>query len=303
MNKLLLAAAATLALSACEKETATPAPEASPSAQATAAPEAEALAAPSLESILAGKPEEFKERYNFRHPQETLEFFGIEPGMTVLEVLPGGGWYSEILAPLLGEEGVIIGADYSLDIWPNFPFGSEEFIEGRKSWGSEWEQKVANWGGDSAPKAVGATLDAIPAEHEGKVDAILYIRALHNLARFEDKGGFFSQSLESSFKLLKSGGIVGVVQHEAREDKSDEWADGSRGYLKKAWLIKAFEEKGFEFVGESPVNENELDQPGEEDIVWRLPPGFYTSGDDQEMRAKYAAVGESNRMTLLFKKP
>jgi predicted methyltransferase len=302
MNKLVLAAAATLALSACEKEAQNPSSVETPSpAQESSAEPAPTIK--SLDQILADKPEEFKARYAYRHPKETIEFFGIEPGMTVLEVLPGGGWYSEILAPLLGKEGTIIGADYSMDIWPNFPFGNDEFIEGRKNWGSEWQQKVENWGGDQAPQAIGTTLDNVPAEYEGKVDAILYIRALHNLARFEDKGAFLSQSLESGFKLLKAGGIIGIVQHQSPDDKSDEWADGSRGYLKKAWLIKAFEDAGFEFVSESAINENPLDQPGDDDIVWRLPPGYYTSGDDQEMREKYAAIGESNRMTLLFKKP
>jgi len=103
--------------------------------------------------------------------------------------------------------------------------------------------------------------------------------------------------------VLKPGGTMGVVQHHAREDMSDEFADGSHGYLKKSFVIAAAEQAGFEFVAESDINANPNDQPGEEDIVWRLPPSFATSAEDPELKAKLAAVGESNRMTLKFRKP
>ena len=137
----------------------------------------------------------------------------------------------------------------------------------------------------------------------GSADAVLFIRALHNLSRFEDKGGFRTQALADANALLKPGGVVGVVQHMAPPGRSDDWANGSRGYLNKATLISQFEAAGFEFVASSEINRNPKDVPAEDDIVWRLPPSLNTSRDNPELREKYETIGESNRMTLLFRKP
>ena len=93
------------------------------------------------------------------------------------------------------------------------------------------------------------------------------------------------------------------VQHEAPATQTDEWADGSRGYLKRDSVIASMKRRGFEFVGASDVNANPKDQPGDADIVWRLPPTLVTSRQDEELRAKMTSIGESNRMTLKFKKP
>ena len=102
---------------------------------------------------------------------------------------------------------------------------------------------------------------------------------------------------------LHLGGVLGVVQHHARDDVSDEWANGSHGYMKKQFVIDRVVAAGFEFVAESDVNANPKDRPTGDDVVWRLPPTFATSRDDEELKAKYAAIGESNRMTLKFRKP
>ena len=103
--------------------------------------------------------------------------------------------------------------------------------------------------------------------------------------------------------MLKPGGIVGVVQHHAPDTASDEWANGSRGYLKKGFVIAQMQAAGFEFVASSDVNANSNDQPGAEDVVWRLPPSLRGAKDDAELTAKMLAIGESNRMTLKFRKP
>ena len=256
-----------------------------------------------LAAVLAAQPEETQARYEWRHPQETLELFGIEPGMTVIEVLPGLGWYSPILISYLGSEGTLIGADYPMDIWPNFPFATPEFMTEREAWLQEWPKQAAEWTGDDGASAQATRLDMIPSEMNGTVDAVLYIRALHNLSRFEDKGGFRTTALANTFSVLKPGGIVGVVQHLAPAGRPPEWTDGSRGYLNKATLISQLEAAGFEFVASSDINLNPADVPGEEDIVWRLPPSFFTSADNPELRAQMEAIGESNRMTLLFRKP
>jgi len=137
---------------------------------------------------------------------------------------------------------------------------------------------------------------------DGKADAALFIRAMHNLSRFEDKGGYMAQALADTHAMLKPGGIVGVVQHQGPESNTDDWAKGNNGYLKKSKVIAAFEAAGFELVKESAVNENPKDVPTNDEIVWRLPPSLGTSREDAELRTKMQAIGESNRMTLLFKK-
>lgn len=131
----------------------------------------------------------------------------------------------------------------------------------------------------------------------------MFVLALHNLVRFEADGGFLSTVLSDAYKVLKPGGVVSVVQHHARDDRPDAWADGNAGYLKKSYVIELMEDAGFEFVGSSDVNANPNDQPRDDDIVWRLPPSLQTSQDDADLMAEMQAIGESNRMTLKFRKP
>ncbi|MFT7560748.1 MAG: putative methyltransferase [Flavobacteriales bacterium] len=303
MKKLGILSLALL-LAACEKPETQPAEEQAQEAVKTAAELSldSSTPASALSQILAAQEDKTKARYDFRHPKETIEFFGVTPGMTVVEVLPGDGWYSQILIPYLGKDGMLIGADYGMNVWPNFPFGNEEFLKGRVNWPNEWQQKSLAWAAENGAAGLGATFPTIPERYNDKVDAVLFIRALHALARFEDKGQFLSNTLAKAHALLKPEGIVGIVQHQASEDKTDEWADGTHGYLKKSNLIKAMDAAGFTFVAESLINTNEKDQPGDDDIVWRLPPSYYTSNGDEEKQKAYDLIGESNRMTLLFKK-
>jgi predicted methyltransferase len=270
-----------------------------PAVAAVSAENSERLAA-----VLAAQPAERKERYGARHPQQTLEFFGITPGMTVVEVLPGRGWYSPILVQYLGTEGQLIGADYPMELWSSFPFANEDFMAQRAAWIEQWPVTALEWQGENGGASAQATrLGSIPAYLFETVDAVLFVRAMHNLSRFESRGGFRSMALVDTYRLLKPGGVVGVVQHQAPPGRDDQWADGSRGYLNKSTVIRQFKSIGFEFVGESEVNTNPKDVPGMDDIVWRLPPGLQTSGEDMKMRARYQAIGESSRMTLLFRKP
>lgn len=256
-----------------------------------------------LETVLENQPPETKVRYEHRHPQETLEFFGIEPGMTVVEVLPGTGWYSRILVPYLGENGHLIGANYAQDMWPLFGFFGEDFIESMETWVTDWPEEADVWAGEEGAEVDAFELGSLPVALEGKADALLFIRALHNLARFEDEGNYLTTALNETYRVLKPGGIVGVVQHEARPEMSDEFASGDHGYLKKEFVKQRFTEAGFEFVDESDVNENPADEPAEADVVWRLPPSYMTSQDDPDVRIEMDAIGESNRMTLKFRKP
>lgn len=256
-----------------------------------------------LTDILAQQSAESQARYQWRHPQETLAFFEIEPGMTVVEVLPGGGWYSKILVPYLGENGKLIGADYPWRLWQTFGFMDEQALTKRKTWATDWVSEVEGWGIESGAKVEGTILGKFPAQMHGSADAVLFIRALHNLARYEDKGGYLTASIQGAYRILKPGGIVGVVQHEARADVDNGLAKGDKGYLKRSFVIEQFTQAGFKFVGASEINQNPLDMPGADDVVWRLPPAMYTVKDNAELREKMLAIGESNRMTLKFVKP
>ncbi len=256
-----------------------------------------------LEAVLAAQNADFKVRYAFRHPEQTLRFFNIKPGMIVAEILPGGGWYSRILAPYIGPEGTLIGVDYSVDMFRNFDWANADFLANRQKWGKEWQAKSAQWVGGPLAKLQAYSLATVPGSVDGTVDSVLFIRALHNLSRFEAKGGYRTQALKRAYEMLKPGGTLGIVQHQVGEDRASDWADGSRGYLKKSDLIQWVQAMGFELVAESAINENPLDKPSESDIVWRLPPSLRTSGDNENLKAQYLAIGESNRMTLLFKKP
>jgi predicted methyltransferase len=256
-----------------------------------------------LAAVLDAQPEEVKARYVYRHPQETLEFFGIEPGMTVVEALPGGGWYSKILMAYLGPEGKLIGADYAAEMFPLFGFFSPQQLKAKETWVADWPEEANGWGVENRAQISAFQLGSLPDEMKESADAVLLIRALHNLARFEPNGGFLSAAIQDVVDVLKPGGVVGVVQHQARDEKPDEWADGSRGYLKDDFVIQRLTEAGLEFAGMTDINFNDRDQPGESDVVWRLPPTLATSRDNPELRAELETVGESNRMTVKFRKP
>ncbi|MEP1143035.1 MAG: methyltransferase [Henriciella sp.] len=256
-----------------------------------------------LAGVLAAQPEEAQARYGARNPAETMAFFGIEPGMTVAEALPGGGWYSKILLAYLGEEGTLIGAHYPDDLWPQFGFG-DEWVATRVEGTANWPTQAAEWEVPGAASIASTNLTSMPEAATGQVDAVLFIRALHNLNRFTgEEYNYMGDTLSETFRVLKPGGIVGVVQHSAPDANSDDWADGSNGYLKKSAVIAAFEAAGFKLAASSDVNENAADVPSEEDFVWRLPPSLNGTEEGTPERAANEAIGESNRMTLKFVKP
>jgi len=292
---LALASVAAIALAGCEAMAVGDDP-AGISAEATA----------SLSTVLEAQPDEAKARYDARNPAQTLAFFEIEPGMTVVEALPGGGWYSKVLIPYLGPEGQLIGAHYPDAIWPVL-FGENadpERIAGFIARADGWAAGAREWYGDE-----GAAIDQYKmtdgqvSENAGTVDAVLFIRAMHNLSRAESEMGVMSGAIAEAYGLLKPGGVVGVVQHRGPEGNSDEWAVGNAGYLKQSAVIAAFEAAGFELDATSEINANPLDVPSEQDVVWRLPPSRATTEEGTPERAAIEAIGESDRMTLRFRKP
>src|SRR5690606_4693393 len=279
MRAQLFVGAAALALFACSKQepTAPVAPE--PSAERAAA-----ATSPSsmLDAVLAAQPEEAQARYQWRHPKETLQFFGIEPGMTVVDTLPGEIWYTGILMDYLGLEGTVIAADYSPEMWQLFGRIAPK-PEEKAKWAANFVAKMDAKRDENDARVIAVHYGAIPDELAGTADAVLVIRAIHHFMRFEDQGGYLTSALEDMKKLLKPGGIVGVVAHRAPEDSSDEWAKGNAGYVKKTEVIAAFERAVFEFVEASEINANPKDQPTESDIVCRLPPTLAPSRNDPEL--------------------
>jgi predicted methyltransferase len=270
-----------------------------------AEPEPETDSVDPLAAVLDRQPEDIQARFAHRNPQATLNFFGIAPGMTVVEALPGGGWYTRILLPYLGEDGKLIAANYPATLFEQFEWATEEFLEGLPAWPERFARNALDLCAQDCAPVDAFWLGQLPADWQGTADAVLFIRVLQNLARFQHEGidDYLDQAFADAYAVLKPGGVLGIVQHEAREDMPDEWATGAYGYLKKSFVIAQAEAAGFELVEESAINENPADRPTVEDSVWRLPPTLGTSGEDAELRAEMEAIGESHRMTLKFIKP
>lgn len=255
-----------------------------------------------MAKILAAQSDETKARYGARRPAETMAFCELREGDMVIETHPGGGWYSRILYPYLGKSGHLIGAQYPLSLFQRF------------GWDDKRLQTVLNrdkdWSGLIAadPVAEGGAIDIyamteMPERFEGKADKVLFIRSLHNLNRFGDETGYLKDSIAEAFRSLKPGGVACVVQHQAPDSASDAWANGSNGYLKKSYVIAAFEAAGFTLAATSDMHENPKDKPTDKESVWRLPPNFRGAEENSEQRRAYEEIGESNRMTLKFVKP
>ncbi len=248
-----------------------------------------------LLEVLEARSDDAKARDQYRRPEQTLQLFGIEPGMTVIDALPGS-WYGNIIAPLLGEEGRYIGVRYGEWFFQN-RFGDEYEArwESAQSFLTEWPEQAKKYGGGAdVPATEAYFFPGLPRKLNRKVDAVLFFRALHHTNRYETK--YLDMTAEDAFRVLKRGGIVGIVQHRAPEDADDDWAKGGNGYIKQSRVIEAFKAAGFELDNASEINANRKDQPVKGDMVWRLPP---STRDNPETMA----IGESDRMTLVFRKP
>jgi predicted methyltransferase len=287
-----------LLLLACGGQQAAPAPETA--ASATEAAPAEATA--KLETTLAKQPEEAKARYGERHPKELLQLFGVQPGMTVVDTLPGPVFWTGILLDYLGPQGKVVDADYSAEMWTKFGNYSPDPAK-KKSWAADTTTELNGKRGPDSAQVGAFAFGSVPDDMAGTVDVILLSRALHHFMRLEADGKYMTQALADMNKLLKPGGIVGVEQHRAPEAQSDASTTGERGYVKQSAVIAAFEKAGFQLVEKSEVSANAKDQPSEADVVWRLPPTLATSKDKPELQAQMKAIGETDRMTLKFKKP
>lgn len=263
--------------------------------EVTTTPAEPQVATTTLADVIShARRDEKRARDDWRHPLETLSFFGIEADMTIAEVLPGnGGWYSQILTPLTAEQGRLIGVTYPDSLWIQmFSTWSEENYERFGADITQMGRYMSVDGIDSAQPIVGYAIDSIPDEENGKVDAVLFFRALHHLFRFENP--LIDEALSEVHEALAPGGVVGVVQHRAPESADDAFASGNNGYLKQSAVVAAFERAGFVLEETSEINANPNDAA--DGIVWRLPPTTTDNPDTQ-------AIGESDRMTLRFRKP
>ncbi|MYA35228.1 MAG: class I SAM-dependent methyltransferase [Gammaproteobacteria bacterium] len=233
-------------------------------------------------------------RDEWRNPLDTLSFFGIEPDMTIAEVLPGnGGWYSQILTPLTAEQGRLIGLTYPESLFRQmFSTWNEDSAEGIGADLSQMGRYLSVEGVDSAQPIVGYAIDDIPDQENGQADAVLFFRAMHHLFRFDEP--IIDTALSETYDMLASGGVAGVVQHRAPEDADPGFANGNNGYLKQSDVVAAFERAGFVLEEASEINANPNDPA--DSFVWRLPPTTTDNPDTQ-------AIGESDRMTLRFRKP
>ncbi len=230
-----------------------------------------------------------RKRDVYRHPIETLSFFGLEPNMTVVEMWPGQGWYTEILAPVLAEHGKLVVT--SLD--PNGPQDKPGF----KSAHDLQERFKAQ--PDLFGKVQVARID--PPDHfdlgpENSADMVLSFRSVHDWVR----DGFADKVFAAMFKVLKPGGILGVEAHSNPSASADPVQAGKTGYLSEATVIDLAKKAGFTLAGRSDVNANAKDTHDWPEGVWTLPP-TYRLGDKN--RDLYATIGESDRMTLRFVKP
>jgi predicted methyltransferase len=224
-----------------------------------------------------------------RHPYETLSFFGITPRMTVVELAPGGGWYTEILAPYLRDGGKLIAAGSELaSPDANERKSAERFIA-RLNANPAAYNKVA-LGVFAPPRKI----DFAPA---GSVDLVLTFRNIHN---WIPNGPEQMKTLFASvYTSLKPGGVFGVVEHRLPAGKTQD-AEASSGYMSEAYVVGLAEAAGFKLAAKSEVNANPKDTADHPNGVWALPPTYANKDID---RAKYAAIGESDRMTLKFVKP
>ena len=229
-----------------------------------------------------------KARDKYRHPRETLLFFGIKPDMTVVEITPGRGWYTEILAPVLRDRGEYYAAVFPInEKSPDFAKQNDAFYRGMLSGNPELYGKV---------KLSVMTAPAVEVAPAGSADMVLTFRNVHNWA----KAGSADAMFKGFYDALKPGGVLGVIDHRAKAGTSFQRQIDS-GYMTEAYVIEAAQKAGFKLDGKSEINANPKDTADHPGGVWNLPPNLRGVADAD--KSKYLAIGESDRMTLKFVKP
>ncbi len=241
-----------------------------------------------MKAILAGshRVPANTERDKYRHPAETLSFFGVRQDMTVIEVGAGAGWYTEILAPYLAKNGQLMVAG------PN-PEGPEDSF--MPVVGYRFQRFM-----EKAPELYGKIKVVYVEPPESLdlgtevADVAIAVREMHGW----QGNGYLKEYVAAIYKSLKPGGVFGIVQHRAKPGEAPE-VSSERGRLDEAWVIETVESVGFKLVDKAEINANPKDTKDYERGVWVLPPGYALGDQDRD---KYQAIGESDRMTLKFAK-
>lgn len=242
-----------------------------------------------LQKIISAnhRSQEHKHRDQFRHPEQTLAFFDVQPTMTVVEISPGEGWYTEILAPYLREKGKLYAAHFSPDSPMQFHKDSlKAFLEKMQKQPQLYDK---------------VEITALPTANrpqivpENSADRVLTFRNVHNWMKNGQAASVFS----AMFNALKPGGILGVVEHRGNLLKPQD-SQAKSGYVSEDYVIDLARNAGFEFLAKSEINANPKDTKNYPEGVWTLPPTLRLKNKDKE---KYLAIGESDRMTIKFMKP
>jgi predicted methyltransferase len=242
---------------------------------------------PALTAAVAdsGRTAAFVARDKARHPAQELAFFGIEPKMSVVELWPGGGYWTEILAPYLTKGG----GTYYVALSPP---GDAEEDKGVARWRARMAAEKDRLGTIHETTLGAAHFDIAPP---GSADLVLTFRNLHN---WMDRG-YTGQALAACFKALKPGGILGIEEHRGRNDKPQD-PKAKDGYVRQDYTIALAKKAGFVLVGSSEINANPKDTKDWVDGVWTLPPTLSQGDKDRD---RYVAVGEADNFVLKFQKP
>ncbi len=267
----------------------TPPPAAHPAAEPADDPSPPVVSLPAgdLQVAISGahRTDEERARDPYRHPRETLEFFGIRPSMTVLEVWPGRGWYTKILAPYVRGQGKLIVANVDPDsegFLGELVAGMDELLASQPTLYDQVEK---------AGLYPGHLLDEVP---DASVDLVILPRTLHNWIRQPQNDA--AAYLGALARVLRPGGVLGVVQHRAPPGHASA-ETGEAGYLSEDFVIRLVSEAGFELDERAEINANPNDDHDHPDGVWSLPP---TLRCDENEHTSMETIGESDRMTLRF---
>jgi predicted methyltransferase len=270
-----------LALGSCAHKGADGTTAAAPpqAAQSTAAPTATTDTAAKIQAVLAmpHRSEANRARDKYRHPVETLGFFGLRDDQTVVELWPGGGWYTEVLAPLLKDHGKLVVTNTAKGTKYN------EMLAARPDLYGKVEVRVID-----PPKDINLGPD-------GSADLVVTFRNIHGWV----PGGYDDKVYAAAYRVLKSGGTFGVEEHRAKPG-ADPAELKDTGYVSEDFVIKRVEAAGFKLAAKSEINANPKDTKDYPKGVWTLPPTLRNGDVDKD---KYLAIGESDRMTLKFVKP
>lgn len=224
-------------------------------------------------------------RDQYRHPEQTLKFFGLRPDQTVIEITPGNGWYSELLAPLLKDKGHYVAAIVD-------PATSDYAKKSADSLKHKYAADPAHYG---KVEVVAYAPQAPVFGKPGSADTVLTFRNVHNWVDAGNEAATF----KAFYEVLKPGGTLGVVDHRAKPGTTAK-DNAQNGYLPTDYVVKLAQKAGFKLAADSEINANPKDTKDYPDGVWTLPPALVKGEQD---KAKFLAIGESDRMTLRFIKP